>query len=50
MNTSDKKLIKEITKEILELKLKRPKTQGTKLKIQKLQQKLEEVEGRINSK
>lgn len=38
----------QLIDEILDLKLKGPKTQKTKLKIQKLQQELEDIEIRLD--
>ena len=37
-----------IIEEILDLKLRKKPTQNTKLKIQKLQQELEEIEARLD--
>ena len=43
----DEKRHGDIINEILDLKLKGPKTQETKLKIQKLQQEMVDIENRL---
>ncbi|MDA7492453.1 hypothetical protein N8445_00640 [bacterium] len=43
----DQKRHTDIINEILDLKLKGPKTQKTKLKIQKLQQEMIDIENRL---
>ena len=47
-NYLDEKRHKDIIDEILDLKLEGPKTQKTKLKIQKLQQEMIDIENRLN--
>lgn len=47
-NYIDEKRHRDIIDEILDLKLEGPKTQATKLKIQKLQQEMIEIENRLN--
>ena len=46
-NYLDEKRHGDIIEEILDLKLNGPKTQKTKLKIQKLQQEMIDIENRI---
>ena len=46
-NYLDEKRHKDIIDEILDLKLEGPKTQKTKLKIQKLQQEMIDIENRL---
>lgn len=46
-NYIDEKRHRDIIDEILDLKLEGPKTQATKLKIQKLQQEMIEIENRL---
>lgn len=46
-NYLDEKRHKDIIDEILDLKLQGPKTQTTKLKIQKLQQEMIDIENRL---
>lgn len=46
-NYLDEKRHGDIIEEILDLKLNGPKTQKTKLKIQKLQQEMIDIESRI---
>lgn len=46
-NYLDEKRHGDVIEEILDLKLNGPKTQKTKLKIQKLQQEMIEIENRI---
>ena len=47
-NYIDEKRHRDIIEEILDLKLQGPKTQATKLKIQKLQQEMIDIENRLN--
>jgi hypothetical protein len=44
----DRRRHDQLIDEILDLKLKGPKTQKTKYKIQKLQQELEDIESRLD--
>jgi len=46
-NYLDEKRHGDVIEEILDLKLNGPKTQKTKLKIQKLQQEMIDIENRI---
>jgi hypothetical protein len=46
-NYIDEKRHRDIINEILDLKLEGPKTQVTKLKIQKLQQEMIDIENRL---
>ena len=46
-NYLDEKRHRDIINEILDLKLEGPKTQQTKLKIQKLQQEMIDIENRL---